>query len=106
MNDDKYRQQIVERFDTLLSMVKSIQISTEGRSKGRPGKRRGKSSGSLDPAIAKNRARVVAALRKLHDRVGLSVPKAVRRLRVNPTWSARMKGVSDRSWASYYYEKK
>ena len=56
-------------------------------------------------AARENRARVVAALRKLHDRVGLSVPKAVRRLRVNPTWRALMKGVADRSWASYYYEK-
>lgn len=52
-----------------------------------------------------NRARVVAALHRMHDRIGLSVPKAVRRLRANPTWRARMKGVSDRSWASYYYEK-
>ena len=52
-----------------------------------------------------NRARVVAALRKLHDRVGLSVPKAVRSLRVNPTWRALMKGITDRSRASYYYEK-
>ena len=56
-------------------------------------------------AVRTNRARVVAAIRKLHDRIGLSVPKAIRRLRVNPTWSARMKGVADRSWASYYYEK-
>ena len=58
-----------------------------------------------DTAARKNRARVVAAIRKLHDRIGLSVPKAIRRLRVNLTWSARMKGVADRSWASYYYEK-
>ncbi len=53
----------------------------------------------------RNRARVIAAIRKLHDRVGLSVPKAIRRLRVNLTWSARMKGVADRSWESYYYVK-
>ena len=56
-------------------------------------------------AARKNRARVVAAIRKLHECVGLSVPKAVRRLRCNPTWRARMKGVADRSWESYYYEK-
>ena len=56
-------------------------------------------------AARKNRARVIAAIRDLHDRVGLSVPKAIRRLRVNLTWGARMKGVADRSWESYYYVK-
>ena len=67
---------------------------------------RGASCGrSEDAADRANRARVVAAIRKLHDHIGLSVPKAIRRLRVNPTWSALMKGVKDRSWASYYYEK-
>ena len=58
-----------------------------------------------DTAARMNRARVIAAIHKLHDRVGLSVPKAIRRLRVNLTWSARMKGVADRSWESYYYVK-
>ena len=56
-------------------------------------------------AARKNRARVIAAIRDLHDRVGLSVPKAIRRLRVNLTWSARMNGVADRSWESYCYVK-
>ena len=105
MTDDKYRQLIVERFDNLLSVAKSILIAAKGNPKRRSSARRCSRSDFHDATIAKNRARVVAALRKLHDRVGLSVSKAVRRLRVNPTWSARMKGVSDRSWASYYYEK-
>lgn len=76
-----------------------------GRKRRKPA--RGDAAGGRDDGAAarENRARVVAAIRKLHDRVGLSVPKAVRRLRVNPAWSARMKGVADRSWVSYYYEK-
>lgn len=76
-----------------------------GRKRRKPA-RHDEAGGRDDHTAARaNRARVVAAIRKLHDRVGLSVPKAVRRLRVNPTWRARMKGVADRSWASYYYEK-
>ena len=56
-------------------------------------------------AARKNRARVVAAIRDLRRRRGLSVAKAIRHLRGNAYWSPRMKGVIDRSWASYYYGK-
>ena len=58
-----------------------------------------------DTAARKNRARVIAAIRDICNRRGLSVPKAIRRLRRDAKWSARMKGVADRSWESYYYVK-
>ena len=58
-----------------------------------------------DRALRANRARVVAAIRDLHKRRGLSIAKAIRHLRGNDYWSSRMKGVIDRSWASYYYGK-
>ena len=56
-----------------------------------------------DTAARKNRARVIAAIRDLRNRCGLSVAKAIKRLRGNDYWTSRMKGVKDRSWASYFY---
>ena len=56
-----------------------------------------------DTAARKNRARVIAAIRDLCNRRGLSVAKAIKRLRSNGYWTSRMKGVKDRSWASYFY---
>ena len=68
--------------------------------------RHGAAGGRDDGAAArKNRARVLAAIRDLRNRHGLSVAKAIRRLRGNDYWSPCMKGVKDRSWASYFYEK-
>ena len=54
-------------------------------------------------AARRNRARVIAAIRDLRRRRGLSVAKAIKRLRGNGYWTSRMKGVKDRSWASYFY---
>lgn len=54
-------------------------------------------------AEQRNRARVIAAIRDLRKRRGLSVAKAIKRLRGNDYWTSRMKGVKDRSWASYFY---
>ena len=54
-------------------------------------------------AARMNRARVIAAIRDLRKRRGLSVAKAIKRLRGNDYWTSRMKGVKDRSWASYFY---
>ena len=56
-------------------------------------------------AARRNRARVITAIRDLRRRHGLSVAKAIRQLRGNGYWTSRMKGVKDRSWASYFYGK-
>ena len=103
MTDDKYRQLIVERFDTLLSVAKSILIAAKGNPKRRSSARRCPRSDFHDATIAKNRARVVAALRKLHDRRGKSWMATVRALRASPGWADRMAGVSDKSWRIYAY---
>ena len=74
--------------------------------KRRKAARHGAADGRDDGTAArKNRARVLAAIRDLRNRHGLSVAKAIRRLRGNDYWSPCMKGVTDRSWASYFYEK-
>ena len=67
-------------------------------------KRRGAAGGRGDGTAAqRNRARVIAAIRDLRNRRGLSVAKAIKRLRGNDYWMPRMRGVKDRSWASYFY---
>lgn len=100
-----YRRQVTKRMDSILSVAKSILNAVKNVAKGRSGGRRGKRSSVRDPAICENRARVVAALRDLHDRRGLSWMKAVRTLRGNPTWTRRMMGVSDASWRVYAHRK-
>ena len=97
MSIKDYLQLIVVKMDNLPTKADLNRARSGGGS--------GASSGSGDAFVRKNRASVVEALRKLHKRYGWSIPKSVRILRRNPRWTERMKGVADRSWTSYYYDK-
>jgi len=66
---------------------------------------KGRRYGERDNVLLTERKQVVAEMRRLHVATGLSWSKIARRLRGNPRYAPKMRGVSDKSWIAYAYRK-
>ena len=77
----------------------NVQIATlEAEPPKKP--RRGRFYGTRDDLLHKERAEVVAAIRRKHESTGLSWPKCVSLVRQS-AYAARMRGKTDATWTRY-----
>ena len=96
-----FAKKLFEAEERLLAAICTANVRIATLEAPKPGKtRKGRSYGDRDAALHRERAEIVAAIRRKREATGLSWPRCVRLVRQS-AYAARMRGRTDATWVRY-----